>query len=237
MKEGLLNKIKSRGFWRINYQPSTARNRLEMLKDCENIVEKYSIDLRGWDYPHIPRRNDEDGKILRVGEFIEAWEDWGAYKEFWRMYKSGQFLYYRGLREDWFEEDVWREHLAKKILPEKFLGITLSVIYEVTEIFLFLARLTQGGLYENTVTVNISLNNIEGRELWIEDQNKIPFFSTKRANARLVSYSERYKRDDIINNHRDLSTDIILRVFDTFGWNPQDDFIKKEQELLLSGKV
>ena len=237
MKEGLLDKIKSRGCWRINYQPSTAKTRLKLLQECENIVEKYSIDVRGWDYPHIPRRNDKDGNIVRFGEFIEAWEDWGAYKEFWRMYKSGQFLYYRGLREDWFEEDEWRKHLAKKILPSKYLGITISVIYEVTEIFLFLARLTQGGLYENNVTVNISLNNIKDRELWIEDQNKIPFFYPRRTNASNVCYTETYGKDEIINNHKNLSSDIILRVFDTFGWNPPDDFIKKEQELLLSGKV
>lgn len=231
MKEELLNKIKSRGFWRINYQPFTDEERIISLQKCRDIVIKNSIQLRGWDYPHIPDQN----KILFYGNYVESEEDWKGYKEFWRMYKSGQFLCYRSLRDDWYEESIWNDSI-KKIPPMKLLGIISSVIYEITEYFLFVSRLANDGLYKEGATINISLHNTAGRKLWVEDQ-RIPFFNEKINYAKDLVFSEQYTNYDLLNDYKNISNKLILKIFDGFGWNPSPDMIFNDQNTLLSGKI
>lgn len=237
MKKGLLEKIKSGGYWRFNFQPITAVTRINTLKDCKDIVEKNSINLRGWDFPHIPKRQDENGSIINYDKYIQAWEDFSFYKEFWQMYKSGQFLYYRGLREDWYEEHYWKPERAKEIVKGKFLWVLFSVIYEITETYLFLSRLAQSGLYREGVIVNISLHNIKDRELLLDDRNRIPLIYPRKTAADELKYSQKYKYDDIVGDSKYLALEIILHVFDSFNWNPPTDLISSEQEALLSGKI
>ena len=198
MKKGLLETIKSRGYWRVNFQPLTASTRLKTLQECKDIMEKNSVRLRGWDYPHFPRRNDEDGGTAPCGEFYEGWEDSGLHKEFWRMYKSGQFLYYRSLREDWIKEEGFTSGRIKDIKPGEKLGIVGSVIYEMTEAFEFLSRLTQAGLYDEGVNVKISLHNTQGRELWVEDEMRAEFIFPRKTGASELVFSESYTKEDIL---------------------------------------
>lgn len=237
MKEGLLEKIKSRGYWRFNFQPITATTRFETLKDCIDIVKKNSVNLRGWDFPHLPRRQDEDGSIINYDKYIQAWEDWSFYKEFWQMYKSGQFLCYRGLREDWYEEHCWKPERANEIVKGKYLWVLFSVVYEITETYLFLSRLAQSGLYKEGVIVNISLHNIKDRELLLDDRNRVSLIYPRRTAAEELKYSLRYENDEIISKSKYLARDIIIQVFDSFNWNPPIDLIATDQETLLSGKV
>lgn len=167
MKKGLLEQIISRGYWRINFQPVSINIRNNSLLNLEAIVKKNTVELRGWDFPHIPRRNDQNGKIIHHSTYIEAWEDYSMYKEFWRMYQSGQFLSYRGLREDWFESNHLSPQMALKIKPKEYLGVLFSVIYELTEIFVFSSRLSLDGLYDEGIVINIQLKNLSGRKLWL----------------------------------------------------------------------
>jgi len=236
MKKELLVKIKSQGYWRVNFQPVTVKN-FTTLKECKEIIERSSVSLRGWDYPHIPRRNDGNGAMLACGEYFEGFEDWAMYKEFWRMYKSGQFLYYRGLREDWLAEDNWREELAKKIKPGTVVSMISSVIYEVTEMFEFLSRLIENGLYQDGVEVDITLKNIESRELWIGDEMRIPFMFPKKTGAKEISFKNKFSKEEIIENSKIIANRFILEIFDSFEFNPSSEQIMKDQEKLLSGRM
>lgn len=236
MKEGLIEKIQSRGYWRVNFQPLIAKERLR-LNECKEIVEKSSLDRRGWDYPHIPRRYDESSNIEPCENYYQAWEDWASFKEFWRMYQSGQFLYYRGLREDWFDEDDWRAELAERIKPGTSLALVASVIYEVTEMFEFLSRLHSAGLYEEGVRVNLTLANIKGRALWIEDPMRIPFHAPRITGAEKFEFSSEFTADDIRDNAKQLANQVILQVFARFGWHPTAEQVEKDQDKLLTMRM
>lgn len=236
MKQGLLEKIKSRGYWRVNFQPVTVEY-FETQKELREIIEKNSLSVRGWDYPHIPRRNDENGSMLSADKYLEGWEEWEKYKEFWRIYKSGQFLYYRGLREDWIEEDTWygaTDTEIKQIKPLTRLAMLGSVIYEVTEMFEFLSRLVKHGLYRDGVVVNISLHNTEGRQLWVDSSNRLPFSFPKKTGAREIPFSGTFSKEEIIENSNTIANKLILQVFDAFEFNPSSDQIMKDQESFLS---
>ncbi len=237
MKEGLLDKIKSRGYWRVNFQPLISNVKIDTLQKCREVVDKNSVELRGWDFPHIPRKEDETTGIAFVDSFCEGWVDWEFYKEFWRMYKSGQFLSYLALREDWFEEDGMRMGWAKKIKPGTSLGIVSSVIYEITEIYEFLSRLAQTGLYDEGVKVSLSLHNTKDRELWVEDQMRAPFMTPRRNSASELTFSQTYTKDEIVTNPKGLSNKMILDLTDRFGWNPPAEQIMSDQDKLLSGRI
>src|SRR5689334_3159854 len=100
MKVDLLDTIKSRGYWRINFQP-TGRPMNLTLKECEDLVDRNSVKLRGWYFPFYRHGSADDYGTENHNNYCLGWIDSGEYKEFWHMYKSGQFLHYSAVREDW----------------------------------------------------------------------------------------------------------------------------------------
>lgn len=236
MKKEFLKKIKSRGYWRVNFQPVVDKIKLPTMETCREIVEKSSVSLRGWNYPHIPNRNDDTTGYAPCVNYYEGWIDWENHKEFWRMYKSGQFLHYTVLREDWFDEELLLGSIEReKVAPMAKLNIIGSVIYELTEICEFLARLVRSGLYDEGVVIDISLNNTAGRELWISDPNRGPFFHSYKTGAEIIPFFEQLTKEQILKSPRDLALRIMRFVFENFDWhNPSPDVLRKDQENLLN---
>jgi hypothetical protein len=238
MKNNLLEKIKSRGYWRINFQPLIYTQKFISLGECKDIVEKNTVEHRGWDYPHFPRRSGEDTGLEPGENFYQGWIDWGEFKEFWRMYQSGQFIHYLALREDWLEEAIWRHNLHDKIKPMSLLGIIGSVVYQMTEIFEFLSRLGTAGVYDEGVRVSIGLYNTENRKLWIDAGLRVPLLQEYKTVAKKIEFDQEFTKEQIITNPNDLALKVIIYIFDRFGWhNPPVETIKKDQDSLLSGKI
>ena len=68
------------------------------------IVERNSVRLRGWDYPHIDYKSEQErGSDWACQEF--QWED---ELEVWRLYQNGQFIHYFALAGDWRDESTSR---------------------------------------------------------------------------------------------------------------------------------
>lgn len=233
MKKELIDTIKSKGYWRINFQPLVDKQKLDSLGKCKEIVEKNTVELRGWDYPHFPRRTGDDTSLEPGNNFYQGWIDWGNHKEFWRMYQSAQFLHYLALREDWLE-DSWNRELAQKIKPNTSLGV-VNTTYQLTEIFEFLSRLMNAGLYDEGVNVSITLSNTQDRELWIEDRSRVGFLSPPKTGADKIEFPKQYTKEQVITKPKELALEVILYVFGHFGWhNPPIETIKKDQENLLA---
>ncbi len=238
MKNEVIKKIQSRGYYRINFQPLIFKEKLTTLTACKDIVEKNVIQLRGWDYPHFPRRTGDDTGLEPCGEYYQGWIDWTNHVEFWRMYKTGQFLHYLALREDWMADDLFTSQLTNKIKPMEYLGIIGSVVYQLTEIFEFLSRLTRSGLYDEGVKINISLHNTKDRALWVEDPGRAPLFIEYKTGAEKLVFEKTLYQDGILTHSKDEAFLIIREILDAFGWdNLPIETIKKDQENLLTGKI
>jgi hypothetical protein len=236
MKDGLLEKIKSRGYWRINFQPSALIAEKLSLTQCKDAVEKNVVVVRGWDYPHIAKKNDEHGGQLPAGDFYESWADWWNHIEFWRMYRSRQFLHYVALREDWFEKSEWASEYAKRIEPGTALGV-VGTIYQVTEVFEFLSRLARSGFYKERLSVSISVENTKERGLWVDSPARMPFLSPHQTGAESIKLRKDAGIDELISKSTDLARDVIIEIFDQFGWSsPPIGNIKTDQENLLAGR-
>jgi hypothetical protein len=103
----IVEKIRSRGHWRINFRPLEARKIALSLQECRDVVRANAVSLRGWDYPHIS--NNQDALHVRKNSF-EGIVDWHDHIEFWRMYQSSQFVHYVALDDDWTEVSHWRQN-------------------------------------------------------------------------------------------------------------------------------
>lgn len=238
MKKGFIDTIKSRGYWRINFQPLVDSLKLDTLGKTKEIVENNKIRLRGWDYPHVPNRNDDHTGLDIEDTFYRGWTEFDSIKEFWHMYQSGQFLHYSALREDWFSEDGWQSNLAKTIKPMSSLSITGSLTYHLTEVFEFLSRLTQNGIYEEGVLVSIKLCNTKDRELWVSDPMRGPLYGQYKTSADNIEFTKEYSAGDIIGNPSKNALECIIYFCDRFGWHrPPIEVFEKDQEKLLSGKL
>lgn len=228
MSDGILKKIKSRGYWRVNFRPITfVKEKITPVTRCKEIVRNAVVELRGWDYPHFPSDSQE---IRTAQNYIEAWIDWGAFKELWRMYQSGQFIHYLGLRED---EPFWMDPPLRTLPPGTVLGI-VGVVFTVTEIFEFLARLSKQGIYEDGVSVDIGLFNTKSRELKVFDPGRAPLFGKYISGNSEIRFSKQYSEKETLEQSKDLALEVILRIFRRFNWdNPPLETIRSDQQRLL----
>ena len=236
----LAKKIKSRGYWRINFQPLKDEVKLKTLVGCKEIVEKNRVELRGWDYPHFPRREGDDTGLLPMNNYYRGWINWMNHVEFWHMYQSGQFLHYLALREDWIEDDAFAQYIGgtrRQIKPMSVLGVT-GTVFQITEIYEFLARLAKEGIYEEGVRVSISFNNTEQRELWVDSPQRLHFMFSRKTGEKNISFSKEYGTTEIISGTKELSFEVIKYFFERFGWhNMAVETIKKDQEDLLARRI
>ena len=239
MTNPILDRIKSRGYWRINFEPLDYDKKLKTLGECKDIIEKNTVQLRGWDYPHFPRRNDENASVEPGNNFYEGKENWNDHIEFWRMYQSGQFLHYLALRDDWHEYDGWgiTTNNRRNIQQGEIINITGEITYELTEIFEFLSRLAKKGVYDGGVRVTISLHNTKGRQLAILDPGRFPLMGVYKTSSETIEFSEKYTKDEVVDKSKELAFDAIIYILDRFGWhNPSSEVISRDQGNLLSGR-
>jgi len=237
MNNNVLDIIKSRGYWRINFEPLVYGEKLKTLGECKDIVEKNAVRLRGWDYPHFPKRTGDNTGLEAGNNFYQGWIDWYDEKELWRMYQSGQFLHYFGLRDDWSELSHWGIVPDAASEPKNTLNIIGEVIYEITEVFEFLSRLAKNGIYDEGVRVTISLNKTKDRELTVKDALRAPLMGAYKATLDKIEFTKEYRKDEVLAQSKELAFDVVLYIFERFGWhNPPIATIKRDQENLLSGQ-
>jgi hypothetical protein len=216
MKEGLLEKIEKVGHWRVNFRPAIPLSQTLSFEQCLKFVHDNAVSIRGWDYPHISNRQDDEGGYSRGDTFYENWCEWWGFYEFWRMYKSGQFLSYNALREDTKEEG-----------RHGTLGI-INTIYTVTEFIEFAHRLYSSGLYKGGLNISIELRNTKGRFLDV-GPSRMPFFDRKESSAETIKLEKTVSVAQMNDAYQSVAIDLLLELFDYFGWNPSREQIASDQ--------
>ncbi|MFN8890969.1 MAG: hypothetical protein ACK52P_23510 [Alphaproteobacteria bacterium] len=221
MKAGLIDRIRSVGHWRVVMRPLRPLEKNLSLQRCFDEVERARVSLRGWDYPHIARQNDETGGIERVGDYIENWCDWRSQIEFWRMYRSGQFLSYCALDDDMKEVEIGGA-------AGKFLNV-VGAIYSIGEFVEFANRLVRGGLYKDGLHISVTLKGTENRRL-AAGSGRMPFFDSRTTRVAAIVVERRLDRAAIDEGAVSVGLGIILEIFDHFGWNPEHNKLRTDLE-------
>lgn len=206
----LLKKIKSRGHWRVIIRPTTFdEKRVADISHLYAIVERRSVQLRGWDYPHVdtskPPRTDEDW----VGQEFE----WDQHLEIWRLYQSGQLVHVFGMVEDWL--DPSRRPMGHRWKPGEILAMG-SALFRFAEIFEFAARLALTEAGDQTMRVEITLNRLTGRVLYNDTGGGFPFTGPK-ATLSSLPYTIDVPQAELIADPRGLALQPAAELYRRFG--------------------
>jgi hypothetical protein len=220
MKTGLLERIQALGHWRVVVRPLVPLADTMNFSECFEVVDRNRVALRGWDFPHISRRQDDQGGNSRGEGYVENWCDWQGFHEFWRMYKSGQFLSYSVVHDD-SEDDL-------KLGKPRWLN-AVDAVYTVSEFVEFSHRLTNTSLYRDGYEIDISLRNTAGRRLYA-GRGRIPFLDEQGSSMETIKMVRRVDPDKIRQGAIATSLSILLDLFDAFGWNPDPSQIRNDQE-------
>lgn len=224
--ETTIAKIKSKGYWRVVIRPTRfERRRMGTLSKVREIVQDSKVAFRGWDYPHW--QNDS---VQNMGEWVECLTDWSHYIEFWRFYRSAQFIHLFALREDHID--------VNQILPTRFpprpsrsgyLGF-VGAVYTVTEIFEFAARLGAKGLLDPTVHVSIGLHNVADHQLASLDASRFLRDDYVRVSGSPIVVETQLPIQNLIANTDGAALDTAVEIFENFNWtNPPRDILAEDQ--------
>lgn len=216
--------IKEKGFWIITIRPTLyEEDRIDTLVNCKNVLQDKKLSLRGWDFPHLNRF--ESGN-----NYVQSKENFGQFKELLRFYKSGQFIYYKSMYEEYMEER-YQNRVNGKGLE------IISSLYLFTEILEFASRLAQSKVLGDEITIKIECFGIKGRQLFFYEATR-PLFrnyiSTIEDESRLeISVGV----EKLISNGNTIAIELLNNLFEKFNWDIhaiQGEF-KEEQQKLLKG--
>ena len=219
MKDGLLERIEGVGHWRLVLRPLAPLPDPLSFHACRGLVPRARVSIRGWDLPHIGRREDDQGGSERGEDYYENWCDWHTQVEFWRMFRSGQFVSYNALDDDLERragDDVRRLNVV-------------GAIYSVTEFVEFAHRLAEVGPYRSGYGLDLSLRNTRGRYLEA-GRGRMPFLDFHRVGGENVRIDRRVEPAAIAEGAIATSLSVLLELFDVFGWNPSRNQIRSDQE-------
>lgn len=219
MKE-LIDKIKQKGYWRVNIRPiEYNEKRIPSVEECINIIKSCVVYLRGWDYPHI----DRTGISMSGNDSIESLCDWpeGGHYEYWRFYQSGQFVHYFSMREDYAidGERLKKIQHDRHTKSEKYLDI-LSALYSVTEVYLFARNLMAKNIMGEEMEIIVELGGVEGRELFFWDSFMRRLFNNYVCAFRdeNIVIKQVVKKEEIIAAPLELALKVSIEIFRRFNW-------------------
>ena len=228
MTDEILERIKSRGYWVVVIRPiQFDEERIRSLEECIRLVRECKVSLRGWDYPHIAREGPVSGL-----DWVESSTDWECYKEFWRMYQSGQFVHFFGCREDWWSESSLSGPRTRDIEPGSVLSV-LSTLFSITEIYEFAARLAEKNLFDDNLRLSVELHGMRNRKLTILDPSRF-LFEDYICAINDLPYSKIISVEDILGRGRDLALDHTLWILERFNWrSPHIKATLREDQIRL----
>lgn len=232
MKEEFIDKVKSRGYWRVNFRPLGPPKSLSM-QECRQLVDKNSVRLRGWYFPFYHDGRAEHYSIDNHNDYLGGWIDAGEQKEFWRMYRSGQFLHYAGVDEDWMDGKQERQLSTHIVEPGKYLNFVGSLTFYITEIVEFMSRLHHSGLYEEGVVLSIELHNTKDRQLTSFELMRHLTFPKVTA-EKTIKFRREYTAEELQKPAEELAIEPILYFFELFNFGDVsiDQVIKRDQDTL-----
>ena len=217
----LLSKVRFRGHWQVVIRPTAfKKDRVGEIGSLFPIVERCSVSLRGWDFPHIDRRKQPHIDVDWVGQEV----DWEHHVELWRLYQSGQFVQVGGMWEDWRDQSgLWPPERTWK--AGSGLGV-LDATFRFIEIFEFAARLCQTEAGDERVRILVTLSSLKERTLFLESPNRIPLLGEYKAGINELPYEVELSRADLIAAPREHALEPTARLFERFGWNAGRDMLK-----------
>lgn len=226
-----VNKIRSSGYWEVVIRPlAFNKARIGSLGSCKEIVEESKVQFRGWDYPHISNKYGVKSGI----DWVENLTDWSDHLEYWRMYQSAQFFHVFACREDWWGNV--RIFWASQAHTTVGYGLEIMcTLYTLTEIHEFAARLVKKQIFDDSLSLSITLNKMKNRRLVTSEIDR-NLGADHISNVETIPLARIMTVDEIIGRSKEFAVDDTIKIFECFNWfNPPRRIFEEEQDKLLRG--
>jgi hypothetical protein len=225
----LLSLIRSRGHWHVVVRPTTFSEERVGRLDLLGLVDRAKVSIRGWDFPHV----DHKSNPRIAADWVEQAIRWEHRLDYWRIYRSGQFLSICGIPYEWRDYSGWWP-ADPRWAPNRVLGV-MEVVARLTEITEFAARLSQTPAGAETVKLQISLRGMNGRVLVTDSPNRSPLSLDYRSSVESVSLERVVQRVELATGARELAVILAEEVFSYFGWRPAHGITMDVQNEVLRG--
>lgn len=219
---GLSDKIKSRGFWRVTIRPAQyVERRIDNVTELFPLVQRLSVQLRGWDFPHIDHHNPPV-----IGPDWASQElEWEHHLERWRIYQSGQFAYLGAFTIDWAADtNNW---LPRPPKPPRgtLLGIS-DAVCRYAEFFEFASAWALSPAGDDPIHIEVGCHGIQDRELWLDDPNRMPFAFPMKASLPEFVQEETFSREALVAETRSIANRWAKELFRRFTWDVSDQIVE-----------
>lgn len=220
----LLEKIRRRGYWQIVIRPAEfIEKRIHDIVLLYPILQKNYVSLRGWDFPHLDSHISPQIYLDSIGQEL----DWQHHISIWRFYQSGQLIYVANMPIDWRDQSsFWPADEQWK--PGASLGVA-DTLYSFTEIFEFAARLALSDAGSERMCIDVTVGNLKGRALSVDDYRRVPLFRNYIASIEKFPQSFELSKSDLIANLRDIALKAANELFKRFGWHITIDALREWQ--------
>lgn len=225
----LIDKIKSKGYWRIEIRPTKFEKlRIQTLGEAQKLVQSCVVSLRGWDYPHW---NQET--VQNMEDWVESWVDWQEFIEYWRFYRSGQFIHLFGLHEDYMDiEKVLPTRSPPRTKRTGYLSF-VSTTYQVTEIFEFAARLANKDILRPSAFISVGLYNMKDHELASFSSRRMLHDGYVYPASSPIVIEKEIPQQELVSRPDEFALGFVVDIFERFQLNnPPRQVLSEEQKRL-----
>jgi hypothetical protein len=194
------------------------------------LLQKISVQLRGWDFPHL----DTQTRLHIDKDWIGQEIEWNHYLELWRFYQSGQFVHFSGMHEDWRDQsELWP---SDKDWKPGLDFIVHDAVFRFTEALDLAARLALTEAGDGQMHLEVTVSGLDGRTL-CNLPGRWPFHQKRTAYISELPYKVDLPQLQLITEPGKLALKPAVEVFRRFGWDPGLDVLRDIQaELLRRGQ-
>jgi hypothetical protein len=203
-------------------------DRLASLAECEEVIAKNRVRLRGWDFPHFRAE-----VCKRGGDYIEMATDSGRIQETWRFHKTGLLIFYQGLPEDWSQGDPdLRDQMERVIGQDKGLSV-IGALYFLSEVYEFAGRLGQAGTLGQSLTLEMTLYGSKGRRAFFWPTDNRILWEPHACDVDQLSKELTEEVSRFVGRSRDLSLEHFEWLMEKFHFDMPAGSFRGEQENLF----
>lgn len=236
--EELVKEIKSQAYWRIEihsteYQPK----RLPTRAGMEELLSKAAVSLRGWPYPYYRPKPEE---LTYNGKWLEGRINWDRYREYWRLYESGQWIHYSNVRTAGMPvEEIFRGRAPLPSQHAGYISVRGEVLFTLTEILHFAVGLAQSGMLEPEAFLSIELHNTKDYMLFESFER---FFRDGYVNPSdtPITFEHSLPPAELPARADKLALDMAIKVYSIFNWIPAEAAIRnliEDQKKLIERRL
>ncbi len=213
--------IVNSGHWDLIAMPNRhVKERVPTIATLAEALQASIVSLRGWNFPHI---NEREARNFAQGrQSFTAWED-RRYYEALRAYVSGLF-FWRGTY--WDDSPIFGGSAARQLS-------WVSLIFQITEFFVFLSRYYARIAADATLSVTVRLTDTNGRIL-VSRGDAGPLFDDYVCADDKIEITSECSVSQLRASPEEIARPVIRRVFEIFQWTGvQDDLIQQRQRQLI----